>query len=192
MKNYSRKFLWLAIHLMICSLAIAHNSSFAQTGSAGDSTISLQLKEINLTDALRTLSQQSKYNFVVESGVQGRVNLYLEKVKPLEALEILVKMYNLAYVRDGNTIMVFTEQTYQSVYGRKFRDLVQMRVFRLEHTKALEVSTQLASLKTKDGHIIVDSRTNSIIAFDVPETLGKYASVIDVLDLLVLTSVFDL
>ncbi|MFH1893729.1 MAG: secretin N-terminal domain-containing protein [Candidatus Zixiibacteriota bacterium] len=192
MRSYSIFLVRLIVIVLTVLIATPRLEAQQRTSSSADSTLSLQFKDIDVSEVFRMLSERSSLNIVAESGVSGRVTLFLEDVTPSEALDIIINLNNLAYVREGNVIMVFTDQKYQSVYGRKFRDQARMKVFRFGYAPVQQASTQLASLKTKDGFLIADNRTNSLIVFDVPTALKQYANAIEVLDIPVETRVYDL
>ncbi|MCP3686342.1 MAG: hypothetical protein GY861_27170, partial [bacterium] len=154
--------------------------------------ISIQLKDLDITEVFRTLSERSGLNIVTESGVKGRVTVFLDDVRIEEALDIITTMNNLAYVKDGKTVMVYTEQKYEQLYGKKFKDTTKMKVFHLKHVQVSQVTQQLSTVKSKEGRIIADPRTNSLIVYDLPRAISEIEEIITVLDVPVVTKSYKL
>ena len=91
--------------------------------------LTLQYKNMDIIDVLRTLSEKSGLNIVAGKEVTGRITIFLTDVDVLDALDIISEVNNLAYVKEGNTIKVFSEQKYEQLYGRKFRDKTIVKTF---------------------------------------------------------------
>ncbi|MFA5093443.1 MAG: secretin N-terminal domain-containing protein [Candidatus Omnitrophota bacterium] len=70
--------------------------------SVGQATISMDFKDANLKDVLKTFSMQSGLNFIASEAVQDRkVTLYLDNVPISEAMGIIFSANNLSYELDG-------------------------------------------------------------------------------------------
>ena len=188
-----RTFMLVALVTMIrATIVFAQGALAAGPDSDSEGKISLQFKNMNIIEVLRTLSERSDLNIVASSGVKGNITVFLDDVTAKEALDIIVNLNNLAYVQEAKTIMVFTEQEYQSLYNRKFRDQPRMKTFTFKHVLVGQVASQLASLKTKDGYVIADPRTNTLIVVDILSALKAFTNAIEVLDRPVETRVFQL
>jgi TonB family protein len=68
--------------------------------------ISLDLKDADIRDVLKTFAQLTKTEFVVDDDVKGQVTIDIADVPWMDAFEILARQNNLRYERDGNTIHV--------------------------------------------------------------------------------------
>lgn len=154
--------------------------------------ISIELKNIDIIEVLKLLAQKGNINIVAGKEVRGRVTLFLEDVEIWDALRIIFEANNLAYVWDGEILKVITEREYEQIYGQKFHDLREVKVFNLKHAKAGEAANSINQLKSQLGKVVTDDRTNSLIVIDVPETLEIIAEAIKTIDVKMTTKVFPL
>jgi type IV pilus assembly protein PilQ len=71
-----------------------------------DETISINLKDAEIRDVLRTFSKITNIEMIVDDDVDGRVTVTLTETPWTEALEIILRTNNLRQERIGNTIYV--------------------------------------------------------------------------------------
>ncbi len=154
--------------------------------------ISIELKNIDIIEVLKLLAQKGNINIVAGKEVRGRVTLFLEDVEIWDALRIIFEANNLAYVWDGEILKVITEREYEQLYGKKFNDLREVRIFDLKFAKVADVSAAINQFKSQIGKVVTDERTNTIIVIDVPESLSIIRESIKTLDVEVTTRVFPL
>ena len=80
-------------------------ATVAPAGATGTSLISLDIRDLDVYDAVRLLSTQASTNVVVDSSVQHRpITLRLRDVAFDEALATLARMQDLASARIGKSI----------------------------------------------------------------------------------------
>lgn len=170
----------------------AEASASQEKPTAEPGKLTLQFKNMDIIDVLRTLSEKSGLNIVAGKEVTGRITIFLSEVDVLDALDVICEVNDLAYVQDANTIKVFTEQKYEQLYGKKFRDRTIIRVFSLKHTQADLVTKELLQIKTKDGKIITDARANGLIIIDVPQAIRRMRTIIENMDVPVTSETFSL
>lgn len=176
-----------------------NRSSFAQTPTTEKplikqegKKISIELKNIDIIEVLKLLAQKGNINIVAGKEVRGRVTLFLEDVEIWDALRIIFEANNLAYIWDGGILKVITEREYEQVYGKKFNDIREVRIFKLKNAKVSDVATSINQFKSQLGKVVADERTNSLFVIDVPETLDIIDQSMDTLDVAVTTKVFPL
>jgi type IV pilus assembly protein PilQ len=73
--------------------------------SAGE-TISLDLKDADLKDVLRTFAQLARWNIVIDPEVKGSVTVRLHDVPWDQALDVILQVNGLGYVLQGNVLRV--------------------------------------------------------------------------------------
>jgi len=73
--------------------------------SAGE-TISLDLKDADLKDVLRTFAQLSRLNIAIDPEVKGTVTVRLHDVPWDQALDVILQVNGLGYVLEGNVLRV--------------------------------------------------------------------------------------
>jgi type IV pilus assembly protein PilQ len=75
---------------------------------AADDLISLDLKDADLRDVLRTLASLERINVAIDPEVRGSVTIRLNDVRWDQALDVILRSNGLGYVIDGNVLRVGT------------------------------------------------------------------------------------
>jgi type IV pilus assembly protein PilQ len=73
--------------------------------SAGE-PISLDLKDADLKDVLRTFAELARLNIVIDPEVKGSVTVRLDDVPWDQALDVILRVNGLGYVLEGNVLRV--------------------------------------------------------------------------------------
>jgi hypothetical protein len=68
--------------------------------------ISLDLKDADLRDVLKTFAKLGRFNLVVDPEVKGSVTVRLENVPWDQALDVILRMNGLGYVLERNILRV--------------------------------------------------------------------------------------
>jgi len=68
--------------------------------------ISLDLKDADIRDVLRTFSKLARFNLVIDPDVRGSVTVRLENVPWDQALDVILRVNGLGYVLEGNVARV--------------------------------------------------------------------------------------
>ena len=66
--------------------------------------ISLDLKDADLRDVLRTFAKLARLNIVIDPEVKGSVTVRLHDVPWDQALEVILQVNGLGYVMEGNVL----------------------------------------------------------------------------------------
>ena len=148
------------------------------------------LVDYPLKDFFRLISEISGLNVVLDPNVNGTVTLKLTDVPWDQALDVVLKNYQLGGQLQGNVLRIATNGTLQAEQAQQkaLRDAQELaapletRTNILNYTTADAISTTLKSLTTTRGNIIVDARRNAVIVSDIPNQFGKLDSMIHFLD----------
>jgi len=172
----------------------AQTKKFLSEKAASESAqkISLELRNINVVDVLKILSQTGGINIVAGPSVRGNTTIFLQDVNVWDALRIILEINGLAYIQDGEILKVISEKEYQDIYGVPFHDTTLTRIFRLKYAKAEDVNTALNNVKSTKGKVIIDDRTNTLIVLETPDAMKSVAKVVEELDKEVQTRVYQL
>jgi len=165
--------------------------SVSQPTSAQE-TVSLNLKNIEIAEILKTISDQSDYNLAIGPGVSGKVTVYLDSVPVLDAVELITELTGMAYVIDGGTIKIISPARYTELYGLQPYDKRVLRMFDLENAQVAGLVNELSKLKSAKGLILVDSRLNKLHVLETPSVLETMTQVINSADIDRQVGVFDL
>lgn len=162
-------------------------SSFAIAQEA--KLITLDVKDMELSDVLRMVADQSGLNIIASKNVKGLVSINLEGAPVDTALEAILKVNNCGYVKEDNIIQVYT---YPELSQKEQFARLVTRVFRLENVKSADLKTAIASLKSPRGMIETESKTNSIVVTDTKEVISLIEGAIKELDKKLETRVYKL
>ncbi|HEV7920596.1 MAG TPA: type IV pilus secretin PilQ [Thermoanaerobaculia bacterium] len=152
--------------------------------------ISLNLKDADLKDVLRTFAQLTGLNIAVDPGVTGQVTVDFVDVPWDQALDIILRQNNLAFVVEGNVMRVGTIERLanETAATRRLQEEEQLNVprrtisFKLSYARAQEVQALLAAIASPRARIIVDARTNQLIVSEIPQYLVTMRNLIDTVD----------
>ncbi len=176
--------------------AVEQNSSFQpRTISEGQSQftgepISLHLKDADIKDVFRTISELTQLNIVVDPEVRGTVTVDLEDVPWDQALDLILKQNGLGYVLENNIMRIATTGKLQAEQSDRAR-LAEARqaaeptrtvIKKLSYAKASEITSSIKSVMSKRGDIVVDVRTNTLIIREIPTYLPAVLQLIENLD----------
>jgi type IV pilus assembly protein PilQ len=163
--------------------------SETQTQFTGE-PISLDLKDADIKDVFRTISQLTQLNIVVDPEVRGTVTVQLEDVPWDQALDLILKQNSLGYVLENNIMRIATTQKLQSeqadrarlAEARQAAEPTRTLIKKLSYARAAEITPTIKSVMSKRGDIVVDTRTNTLIIREIPTYLPAVLQLIDQLD----------
>lgn len=152
--------------------------------------ISLNLKDADIKDVLRTFAQLTGLNIAVDPGVSGSVTVDFADVPWDQALDLILRQNGLAYVLEGNVMRVGTIERLaaETQAQRRLAEEERLNVplqavsFKLSYARATEVATLLRDLASPRAKIIVDARTNQLIVSEIPQYLQTMRNLIDNID----------
>jgi len=154
--------------------------------------VSLQLRNVSIQDVLKTLAVEGKLNIVASKDVKGQVTIFVDSLSVMEALGVVVEAQGLAYYVDRGVVRVVTAQEYKKRFGKDFRDRTQTRIVKLNYASAEQAVKSIFQLKSKEGKVIADQRSNSLILVDRPATLRDMEATIKEIDVPLLIRTFSL
>jgi len=157
-----------------------------------EGTISLDLRNIDVVDALKFLAMKAGINIVTTKSVTGRVTLMVENVTVKDIFDIMLRSNELAYVKQGNIYNVMTEAEYKSLYGKKFADVRQVRTFRLKYAIPEQAFTLLDTLKSDVGRVLVEPDSGTVLIMDTPEAIANIERALSTMEEKNRVEVFDL
>lgn len=182
------------IFLFVCFSLIAHRAVFGEElpvdkTVSGEILISLDVKSIDLEDALRLIAEQSGLNIVTSKNARGTITVKLKDVPVEDALKSILEVNNCKYKKEGNIIKVYTYQDLEQ--EERFVDL-ETKVFTLEFAKVSDIKPLILAAKSARGKMEVNTKTNQIIVFDTPDILKQMEGMVRELDKEIQLGIFQL
>jgi len=153
--------------------------------------ISLNLKDADLKDVLRTFADLTGLNMAIDPGVGGSVTVDFVDVPWDQALDIILRQNSLTFLLEGNVMRIGTigriaEETQAQ---RRLAEEERLNVplttlsFKLSYARAGEVQGLLRDIASPRARIIVDGRTNQLIISEIPQYLTTMQNLITTVDI---------
>jgi type IV pilus assembly protein PilQ len=153
--------------------------------------ISLDFQDVDLRAVLRTFSEISGLNIVIDPTIQGTVNVNLRDIPWDQALDIILRSNKLGYVVDGAVIRIapLSVLADEEAQRRKLAEEQalsgELRVLTrsLSYARASDLTALLtATVLSPRGNTQVDARTNTIIITDLADRLDRAGELLTTLD----------
>jgi type IV pilus assembly protein PilQ len=153
--------------------------------------VSLDFQGADLRAVLRTFSEISGLNLVIDPSINGTVDVALRDVPWDQALDIILRANKLGYVVDGTIVRIapLTVLAAEEEERRKLSDAqalageLQVLTRSLSYARAADLRELItATILSQRGSIQFDTRTNTIIIQDLADRLERAAALITTLD----------
>lgn len=154
--------------------------------------VSLDFQDADIVPILRLLGDVSGYNIVIHPDVKGKISMKLMNVPWEQALDIVLKTFNLEKVIDGNVIRVATLKAFQEekkavaetkeVFGKAEDITTKVFTVNYSNVEKIKESIEKGKVLSPRGNISIDTRTRSLIVKDIPSSLNEIQKLIETLD----------
>ncbi len=155
--------------------------------------ISMNLKDADIKDVLRTFARITGLNIVVDPDVSGSATVNLENVPWDQCLDIILRINRLDYVVENNVLRVaridrltqekraYADFKKQEEAARPMRTVTKT----LSYARAKDVERTIKQerfILSDRGAVVVDDRTNTLIIRDSVDRIEGILALIDGLD----------
>ena len=153
--------------------------------------ISLDFQGADLRAVLRTFSEISGLNIVIDPSIQGTVDVALRDVPWDQALDLILRANRLGYAVDGTIVRIAPlnvladeeAQRQKLAEAQALAGQLQTLTRTLSYARAEQVQPLITTtVLSRRGSITTDPRTNTLIISDLPERLAQAGSLITTLD----------
>ncbi|WP_245678415.1 type IV pilus secretin PilQ [Chondromyces crocatus] len=152
--------------------------------------IDLDLKDADIHNVLRLISDVGRVNIVTADNVSGAVTIRMRNVPWDQALETVLQAKGLGMVRQGNMIRVapiadLNKERELEIARRKSEQQLaplETRLIPVSYAEAGELQARAKDMLSPRGSLAVDERTNVLIARDVGGNLNQIEELIRALD----------
>ncbi len=152
----------------------------------------LQLKDMDIHEVLKLLSQKSGLNIIAGKNVTGKVSVYLKNVRLEDALRIILDANDLAYKEEDGIIRVMAADEFERRYGYVFGGKIFTRIYQLDYAQVTDVAGVLNQIISPNGKVVFHEQTNVLVVVDNAEKILVAEEVIAELDMPVGTRVYEL
>lgn len=152
--------------------------------------IDLDLKNADIHNVLRLLSEVGNVNIITADDVNGFVTIKMKNVPWDQALDVILSSKGLGMVRRGNLLRVAPQATLEKeremAIARQKQQMelapLETRLIPVSYAEAGTLSGRVKELLSERGSVSVDSRTNILVARDVANNLDDAEELIRSLD----------
>ncbi len=141
--------------------------------------VTLDLRNIEIGEALKFLALKGNMNMVIGKNVTGRISLYLTDVTVADVLEIMLLSNNLAIAKQGDIYNVMTETEYQALYGRRYADVRAAKIIKLRYAVPSQIFTVLSATKSDIGKVVIDEDSATLIIIDTPDKIHEMERIVN-------------
>lgn len=138
-----------------------------------DQLISLDLRDMDIIDALKYLAAKINLNIVTTKAVTGRISLSVEDARIKDIFDIMLRSNSLAYVKQGDIYTIMTEEEYTKLYGENFSDTREVKVFRLKYAIPEQAFSLLDLMKSEIGRVMVDAESGNVLIMDTSDKIKQ-------------------
>ena len=152
--------------------------------------IDLDLKDADIHNVLRLLSDVGRVNIVTADNVSGVVTIRIRNVPWDQAMETVLQAKGLGMVRQGNMIRVapladLNKERELEIARRKAEQIllpIETRLIPVSYADAADLQERAKDMLSPRGSLAVDERTNVLIARDVAGNLNQIEELVRSLD----------
>ena len=153
--------------------------------------ISMDFQNADLRAVLRTFADISTLNIVIDSSVQGEVNVALTQVPWDQAFDVILRANGLGYEIEGTVVRIASIERLQQEAGarallaQREAEAGELVVFTrtLSYARADDLVPLLTStFLSPRGEVFTDPRTNTLIIRDLEDRLSTLDDLLDTLD----------
>ena len=187
-----RKFTFTVVMMLLGSVLLAGpltSACRAQTDGVG---ITLDFKDIELTDLIRTVSELTGKNFVYDDSIRGKATIISsQQMSVNEAYQLFLTVLNVkgyTVVPSGKTnkivpIKSAKESNLPTMTGNLAQDQFVTRMISLENINAADIAESILSpLMPKTSNVVVYEPSNMLIISDSASNIQRLTTIIRELD----------
>jgi type IV pilus assembly protein PilQ len=139
--------------------------------------VRMEFQDARLTVVLEALARQANVNIVISDDIDAnrRLTMTLNGVPWREALDVIVRATGYAWIEQEYQIIRVVSQD-------KLEKDLRTKIFHLNYTNSEDMSKVVAGSLSKDGKVIMDARSNSLIITDTPVSLDSVTRIISTID----------
>ncbi|MBE8162974.1 MAG: type IV pilus secretin PilQ [Bdellovibrionaceae bacterium] len=165
---------------------------FLGGGSYYGHSISLQFEDIPVRQVVAYIATEVGANILVDDTVNGKISLKLRNIPWDQALALVLKSKGLGYIQEKGGVLRISslenlkkeeEALVAIIKSKQSLTPLSVKVLPISFAKASELAAKLKVFLTpKRGKLSSDTRSNTLIATDVPEVLKKITLLVKNLD----------
>lgn len=174
--GYRKQKILLLSFSLILTLAFAAADSYSASNSSSNekgAPISMELRDVELSDVLRALGQEHGINIIIDEKVTGTVTVSLRNVPLWDAIDSILKGKGYAYIKDGNVVRV--------VSAGEDEDLMTYTTT-VKYANPKDLEAVITKVLSKRGSVASDLKSNMIVIRDIPSAIERVTQLLKQVD----------
>ncbi len=163
--------------LLIPGATSVEEDSTTVFGSSSVISINFK-KDSDLVGVLETIVAHTGYTIIYKGAAQMVPAIALDNVTPLTAIDYVLRMVDMTYIKNDNIIYVGTAETLNS----SFIDNKALTSFRLKYISIETLTSQLSALGISPKMVKIDENIREFWVSGYPMELAKICELIKTLD----------
>ncbi len=163
--------------LLIPGATSVEEDSTTVFGSSSVISINFK-KDSDLVGILETIVAHTGYTIIYKGAAQTVPAIALDNVTPLAAIDYVLRMVDMTYIKNDNIIYVGTAETLNS----SFIDNKALTSFRLKYISIETLTSQLSALGISPKMVKIDENIREFWVSGYPMELAKICELIRTLD----------
>ena len=152
--------------------------------------ISLDFKEVLISDVLRLIAEVSDLNIIAGDEVQGTVTIRLVDVPWDQALDVILLTKGLGFVRVGNVLRIAPSEVLkveeevrlQERRNKEKLEDLEVKLQPVNYASVDDVANLVKRLLSPRGTVNTDVRTNTVIIKDIASVIDEATALIEAID----------
>lgn len=149
--------------------------------SATKKRINIDLKDADIVNVIRFLSDVSGENIITGDDVTGKISLRLRNVPWDKALDTILNAKGYDKVRQNNILRIAPADVLQrereATIAKRLAETqveeTKVKIITVNYANAADIVTQIKPLLTTRGSVQTDTRTNTIVVEDIRSNIGR-------------------
>ncbi|OGP64446.1 MAG: hypothetical protein A3K22_04240 [Deltaproteobacteria bacterium RBG_16_42_7] len=171
-KPVTRYSLRITLLLLLFTIHSALGGSLSYADERG-APISMELRDVELSDVLRALGQEHGINIIIDEKVTGKVTVSLRDVPLWDAIDSILKGKGYAYIKDGNVVRVIS--------AGEDEDLATYTAT-VNYANAKDIEGIIAKVLSKRGSVASDLKSNMVVIRDIPSAIERVTQILKQVD----------
>ena len=142
---------------------------------ASSQLVSLDTREMDLSDFFRLIGNIANMNVVLHPAVEGKVNLMVKHAPWESVLDLVLKNHGLGKEVEGNIMRIAPVATFEAELKQRTATEearlnalpLQTHIYALSYAKAADMALVMSKMLSPRGSIVVYPARNALIVRDV-------------------------
>ena len=148
------------------------------SSSIVSSKITIKAKDASVKDVVSAIAYNAGYT-VIFKGADSKIDIELENVSPLKAIDYVTRFVGLSYLKDGNTLLVSTPDDLNTT----FVDSLVLSKFSFKYITYDELLGQANALGLSSMKTVAQSNNMRDVWISAyPKEMAKLAELVEILD----------